>query len=154
MNELSGVIIELPKISARIEPQKALSGNLGAKIINIGEDGATFTPIVSEDGILSWSNDKDLPNPEPVNIMGKKGEKGDKGDKGDRGEQGIQGIPGAKGDTGATGAQGPKGDTGADGKDGYTPQKGVDYFTASDIAEMVADVIFALPVYDGEVVTE
>ncbi|MBQ6430847.1 MAG: hypothetical protein IJJ99_03095 [Oscillospiraceae bacterium] len=31
-------------------------------------DGATFTPHVSSDGILSWTNDKGLPNPEPVNI--------------------------------------------------------------------------------------
>ena len=31
-------------------------------------DGATFTPHVSSDGILSWTNDKNLPNPEPVDI--------------------------------------------------------------------------------------
>ena len=41
-----------------------------------GEDGATFTPSVSEDGTLSWSNDKGLPNPEPVNIQGPPGEPG------------------------------------------------------------------------------
>ena len=41
-----------------------------------GEDGATFTPSVSEDGTLSWSNDKGLPNPEPVNIQGPPGELG------------------------------------------------------------------------------
>jgi len=41
-----------------------------------GEDGATFTPSVSEDGTLSWSNDKGLPNPEPVNIQGPPGEQG------------------------------------------------------------------------------
>lgn len=38
------------------------------------------------------------------------------------------------------------------GKDGYTPQKGVDYWTEDDKAEMVADVVSALPVYNGEVV--
>ena len=38
-----------------------------------GEDGATFTPSVSEDGTLSWTNDKELPNPEPVNIRGPSG---------------------------------------------------------------------------------
>ena len=32
------------------------------------EDGATFTPHVSEDLILSWTNDKGLKNPEPVDI--------------------------------------------------------------------------------------
>ncbi len=34
---------------------------------------------------------------------------------------------------------------------GVTPTKGVDYWTAEDKAEMVADVIAALPVYNGEV---
>lgn len=33
-----------------------------------GDFGATFIPSVSEDGILSWTNNGDLPNPEPVNI--------------------------------------------------------------------------------------
>lgn len=36
-----------------------------------GEDGATFIPAVSPEGVISWSNDKGLPNPEPVNIGGK-----------------------------------------------------------------------------------
>lgn len=38
-----------------------------------GNDGATFTPAVSEDGELSWTNDKGLNNPEPVNIKGPAG---------------------------------------------------------------------------------
>ena len=33
-----------------------------------GEDGATFIPSVSEDGTLSWTNDKGLENPASVNI--------------------------------------------------------------------------------------
>lgn len=32
--------------------------------------GATFTPSVSDDGILSWTNDGFLENPEPVDIKG------------------------------------------------------------------------------------
>lgn len=39
------------------------------------------------------------------------------------------------------------------GKDGKTPVKGTDYYTPADKAEMVAEVIAALPIYDGEVVT-
>lgn len=35
-----------------------------------GTDGATFTPSVSDDGIISWTNDGGLPNPDPVNILG------------------------------------------------------------------------------------
>ena len=33
-----------------------------------GASGATFIPHISEDLILSWTNDKNLPNPEPVDI--------------------------------------------------------------------------------------
>ena len=91
-----------------------------------------------------------------------------------RGQQGIQGVQGRsieynwngtslgvrvegesnyqyinlKGDKGDTGEKGEKG---TDGKDGYTPQKGVDYYTDADKAEMVSTVLAALPVYGGEV---
>ena len=64
-------------------------------------DGATFTPSVSSDGVLSWTNDKGKDNPASVNIKGPKGDaftyadftaaqlnalKGAKGDKGDPGD--------------------------------------------------------------------
>ena len=136
MNALTGEILTLPKMSGYVSTPKSLSGNVGAKTINIGgkgDDGATFVPSVSADGIISWTNDKDLPNPEPVNIKGAKGDKGDKGD------------------TGATGANGTNGKDGKDGADGYTPVKGKDYFTESDKSEMVSSVIAQLPVYDGSV---
>ena len=42
-------------------------------------DGATFTPSVSEAGLLSWTNDKGLPNPQSVNIKGPKGDPGSGG---------------------------------------------------------------------------
>lgn len=35
-----------------------------------GVKGTTFIPSVSSDGIISWTNDGNLPNPEPVNIQG------------------------------------------------------------------------------------
>jgi len=50
-----------------------------------GEKGATFTPSVAEDGTLSWSNDKGLPNPDPVNIKGGPGEQGPVGPQGEPG---------------------------------------------------------------------
>lgn len=89
--------------------------------IQIGTNGVgvTFYPSVSDDGIISWTNDGNLPNPEPVNIRGKDG------------VDGKDGSPGA---------------------DGYSPIRGVDYWTEADKAEMVADVIASLPVYEGEVV--
>lgn len=107
-----------------------------------GEDGATFTPSVSSDGTLSWSNDKGLANPASVNIKGEagaagaKGDKGDpftyddftaaqlaalkgeKGDKGETGEQGVKGDKGEQGEQGQQGIQGVKGDTGATGANG------------------------------------
>jgi hypothetical protein len=123
-----------------------------------GENGATFYPHVSKDGTLSWTNDKNLSNPETINIMGEKGEKGDaftfddftpeqlealkgeKGEKGEQGQQGEQGIqgekgdPGADGQDGAIGPQGPKGDTGEKGEKGepFT----YDDFTAEQLASL------------------
>lgn len=50
---------------------------------------------------------------------------------------------GLKGDTGATGPQGEP------GADGYTPVKGTDYWNAADKAEIVDDVLAALPTWTG-----
>ena len=69
-----------------------------------------------------------------VNLVAIADLKGDKGDKGDTGAQGIQGIPGIPGSPGADGRDGVDGRDGADGEDGYTPVRGVDYWTAADIA--------------------
>ena len=115
------------------------------------ENGATFTPAVSVDGVISWTNDKGLENPDPVNI---KGEKGDKGDKGEQGIQGAQGIPGEKGDKGdkgdkgeqgtqgvqgIQGEKGDKGDTGATGKSAYQYAKDGGYIgTEADFKEKLA----------------
>lgn len=164
-----------PKMSGSVSMPKSLSGNVGAKTINIGEkgdDGATFIPTVSNDGVISWSNDKDLPNPEPVNIKGVKGDKGDAGAPGADGvscthewdgatlivtsasgtsSADLKGEKGDKGDPGQAGADGQPGKDGQDGADGYTPIKGTDYWTDTDKAAIVQDVLAALPVYTGEV---
>lgn len=116
------------------------------------EDGTTFIPSVSEDGIISWTNDGDLPNPTPVNIRGPQGVQGEQGIQGETGlqgstgpyftpsvsddgdlswtnngglqnpntvnimgPQGKQGIQGPKGETGETGTQGPQGIQGETG---------------------------------------
>lgn len=134
-----------------------------------GASGATFTPAVSADGTLSWSNDKGLDNPASVNLKGPKGDTGLQGETGPAGQDGAPGkdggyyapsvdvdgnlswtasqewmpavssanIKGPKGDTGADGAQGETGPTGANG---YTPVKGVDYWTAADIAEIESNL--------------
>lgn len=36
-----------------------------------GSKGTTFTPKISSDGVLSWTNDGNLVNPTPVNIFGR-----------------------------------------------------------------------------------
>lgn len=41
-----------------------------------GDPGATFIPAVSEQGIISWTNNGGLPNPESRNIKGPKGDDG------------------------------------------------------------------------------
>ena len=127
MSKLQGEILTLQKMSGSVSTTKSLSGNVGAKTIN----GATFIPSVSDDGVISWTNDKELPNPEPVNI------KGVKGDKGDKGDAGANGATGATGPQGEQGPQGPQGPAGADGADGYTPVRGTDYWTDTDKAEII-----------------
>lgn len=114
------------------------------KLKNEAISGATFTPEV-KDGVISWSNDKGLDNPEPANIRGPQGEaftyedftpeqlekfvgpKGDKGEVGPAGPQGDKGEKGETGDTGPAGAKGDKGDKGDTGApftyDMFTPEQ-------------------------------
>lgn len=40
------------------------------RVVNVG---ATYTPAVSEEGVISWTNDQELPNPAPINIKGPAG---------------------------------------------------------------------------------
>lgn len=47
-----------------------------------GDDGVTFTPSVSEAGVISWTNNGGLNNPESVNIKGAKGDNGTNGTDG------------------------------------------------------------------------
>lgn len=46
---------------------KGAKGDKGDKG-DTGDSGATFTPSVSEDGVMSWSNDKELENPPDVDL--------------------------------------------------------------------------------------
>lgn len=54
-----------------------------------GKQGVTFTPSVSDAGVISWTNDGGLANPASVNI---KGPKGDKGDTGAAGKTPVKGT--------------------------------------------------------------
>ena len=101
--------------------------------------------------------------PGPQGPEGPRGPQGEPGRDGAPGKDGKDGAPGPAGPAGpagkdgAPGQQGPQGEPGTPGapgtpgQDGHTPVKGTDYWTETDKAEMVADVIAALPIYNGEV---
>lgn len=63
---------DIAELSGRVEDLEQGGGGSG-------ENGATFTPSVDDDGNLSWTNDKGLSNPETVNIKGEKGDPGEDG---------------------------------------------------------------------------
>lgn len=139
-NEWQQYIAETQKIINKAVPQegnvgqvltKTADGSEWADPAGGGSGGATFTPSVSPDGIISWTNDKGKPNPDPVNI------KGPAGNHGEQGPIGPQGLPGKDGAPGPAGA------------DGKTPVKGVDYWTNADQKSIVNDVLKALPIWSG-----
>ena len=72
-------------------------------------DGTTFTPTVSEDGVLSWTNDGGKTNPEPINITGPQGPAGNDGYTPVKGVDYFDGVKGDKGDKGDTGPAGAAG---------------------------------------------
>ena len=108
---------EVPLITLGI-PRGAdgTNGQNGSDGVN-GKNGYTFTPAVSPEGVLSWSNDGNLHNPEPVDI---------KGPKGDQGEKGENGRDGVDGQNGRDGVDGKNGSDGVNGKNGYTFTPAVD----------------------------
>lgn len=57
-----------------------------------GEDGTTFYPAVSSDGIISWTNNGGKTNPTPVNIKGPQGSQGEQGPAGPQGTAGDDGF--------------------------------------------------------------
>lgn len=112
-----------------------------------GKDGVTFTPSMSDDGDLSWTNDGGKANPQTVNLKGPKGDTGgglgayqfsvnDDGDliltyEGDQSPQyainndGDLILTTADGDTINLGrVKGGKGDTGPQGIPGPKGEKG------------------------------
>lgn len=69
-------------------------------------NGATFIPHVSvATGMLSWTNDKEFDNPDPVRVIGPEGPTGPEG------PAGPAGPTGASGPQGPTGPKGERGDS-------------------------------------------
>ena len=67
---LNGKVNDAYSLSGKALSDAKLSGRTSVGSVLKGEDGATFIPEVDADGTLRWTNDKNLPNPEPVNIKG------------------------------------------------------------------------------------
>lgn len=110
-----------------------------------GSNGYTFIPQVSPEGIISWTNNGQLPNPDPVNIMGPQGPAGEQGPKGDPGPQGEQGPAGKQGPQGPTGEQGPAGPAGPAGEVpiidfGAQVANAPFTITAEQMQQLIADV--------------
>ena len=139
---------EMAAILAMVDPETG---------VIMGEDGVTFTPSVAEDGTLSWTNDGDRENPEPVNVMGPVGPAGADGSPGPAGDPGAAGADGKDGVTftpaiatdgtlswsndgerenpepvNLMGPQGPAGDPGKDGQDGSPGVAGKDGSPGAD----------------------
>ena len=110
-----------------------------------GIDGVTFTPTVSPEGIISWTNNGNLPNPDPVNIKGNTGAQGQDGNDGVDAEissvtatvDNTTGTPQVDVELGGTptnrsitfnftGLKGRDGVNGQDGADGQNGENGVD----------------------------
>jgi hypothetical protein len=124
INDIAHAVIDLEN-----EQQEAVKG----------ENGATFIPSVSANGVISWTNDRNLPNPTPVNIKGGKGDKGDKGDAfkySDFTTEQLKSLKGEKGDPftyadfTTSQLEALKGKDGQNGKDGdpftyedFTPEQ-------------------------------
>lgn len=103
------------------------------------KDGTTFTPSVSDEGVLSWSNSDGKENPAAVSIKGPKGNPGDKGDKGDPGKNGADGSTGAAGADGVTPHIGENGNWFIGSTDTGKPSRGGS--TAEDISYMLSEDI-------------
>ena len=76
-----------PSVSARLSTGNNLTVGVGA---TVGR-GTVYMPHIT-DGILTWTNDGNRDNPEPVDIRGPKGEQGAPGPAGPPGPAGKDGI--------------------------------------------------------------
>jgi len=99
-----------------------------------GEDG--FSPIITETPIINGYNIEitDAQGTTSFNLYN--GEQGPEGQPGKDGKDGQDGAPGPAGADGKDGKDGKDGQNGQNGQDGYTPVRGTDYWTDSDIAAM------------------
>lgn len=86
------LVSDYAQLKQRVENLEKNGSSGGSDSGQNGDDGATFTPSVSPDGMLSWTNDKGLDNPDPVNIKGPQGPAGADGAKGEKGDVPEKGV--------------------------------------------------------------
>lgn len=73
----SGSVIGRNFTAKDLDVLQANTRDLDSRMQNIEDTGGyVFTPSVSQDGVISWTNDGGLPNPSSVNIKGPKPVKG------------------------------------------------------------------------------
>ena len=123
------------------------------------DKGKTWVNLIAEADLKGDKGDAGADGKDGINgVDGKDGADGITPHIGDNGNWFIgnddtgkpsQGEQGAKGDPGEKGGKGDPGTPGKNGTDGHTPVKGTDYWTAADKAEIVAEVVSALPKYEG-----
>lgn len=144
--------LQTENIGAVLSNKQPLSGSLSLPDKYVGPPGPErpegqpgkdgFSPIATvtqtEDGATISIQDANGTTTAKVS-NGAPGRQGDPGPQGNPGPKGDKGDPGEKGEQGVPGPQGPA------GQDGYTPIKGTDYWTAADQAQIVQDVLAALP---------
>ncbi len=93
-NKLQATITERSHaLSARLSTENTLTVGIGLA----GTKGTVYTPHITNDGVLSWTNDGERDNPDPVNIKGPKGDTGPQGPQGPVGPQGPAGRDAAVG---------------------------------------------------------
>ena len=68
-DEIAGMSARAETLAAGSEATARYEGGVLTIGVPKGADGATFTPNVSQDGILSWTNDGGKENPEEVDLM-------------------------------------------------------------------------------------
>ena len=93
------------------------------------------------DGTFSFD---ELTDEQRESLVGPQGPEGPQGAPGENGPQGVQGPQGPEGPTGPAGPQGKEGPQGQPGEDGKTPERGVDYWTPQDIAQIVEETTEAI----------
>ena len=92
-SKIFNFVFGIPKGAKGDTGEKGAKGDTGEQGIQgpKGDTGPYFTPAVSDEGIISWSNNGGLDNPASVSIKGPQGNTGAKGDPGIQGEQGPAG---------------------------------------------------------------